>query len=92
MPYERAHVTPYLYEKNGRFKLLSVTAAGNDDHNYGDYRWTVDTPEDLEFVRAVYAGMQGGKFSWRDVLQLLEREPALIEINRAIAQKALHEG
>jgi spore coat polysaccharide biosynthesis protein SpsF len=100
LPYERAHVTPYLYETPGRFKLLSVTAAAGemrdgevgDQENYGDGRWTVDTPEDLEFVRAVYSRMEDDSFSWRDVLQLLEREPELAAINRSIAQKALHEG
>jgi spore coat polysaccharide biosynthesis protein SpsF len=93
LPYERAHVTPYLYEKPGRFKLLSVTAAeDNNEGHYGDGRWTVDTPEDLEFVRAVYSRMKDNSFSWRDVLTLLEREPELAQINRSIAQKALHEG
>jgi hypothetical protein len=36
--------------------------------------------------------MEDDSFSWRDVLQLLEREPELAAINRSIAQKALHEG
>jgi spore coat polysaccharide biosynthesis protein SpsF len=95
LPYERAHVTPYLYEKPGRFRLLSVTAENGEEsseENYGDDRWTVDTAEDLEFVRAVYSRMEDKNFSWRDVLKLLEREPELAEINRSIAQKALHEG
>lgn len=86
--YERAHVTPYLYQNPERFKVLSVM--GNKDYSF--YRWTVDTPEDLEFVRAVYARFAGGGFLWNDVLRLLEREPALAEINRSVAQKALHEG
>jgi spore coat polysaccharide biosynthesis protein SpsF len=87
-PYERAHVTPYLYENPARFKICSVTG----DKDYSDHRWTVDTPEDLEFVRAVYGRLEGGRFSWRDVSKLIEREPELAEINRGIAQKALHEG
>ena len=47
-PYEREHVTPYIYEHPAEFKLLSVT----DDADHSGHRWTVDTPEDLEFVRA----------------------------------------
>jgi spore coat polysaccharide biosynthesis protein SpsF len=86
--YQRAHVTPYLYEDRERFKVLSVTG----EYDYGAHRWTVDTPEDLEFVRAVYRRFPDRSFSWNDVLKMLEREPELIEINRAIAQKALHEG
>jgi spore coat polysaccharide biosynthesis protein SpsF len=88
-PYQRAHVTPYLHQNPGLFKLLSVT----DDRDHSHYRWTVDTPEDLAFVREVYARLgNADSIAWADVLALLEREPALTELNRAIQQKALHEG
>lgn len=87
-PYQRAHVTPYLYQNPGRFRVLSVT--GNQD--YSAYRWTVDTPEDLRFVREVYARFQNRRFLWGDVISLLEREPELAEINRSVAQKAMQEG
>jgi spore coat polysaccharide biosynthesis protein SpsF len=85
-PYERQHVTPYIYQHPEQFHLVSVEALS--DH--GNLRWTVDTPPDLEFVRAVYARL-GGSFGWHDVLSLLEREPDLIEINRHIRQKAIEE-
>src|ERR1700678_1836070 len=88
-PYERTHVTPYIYEHPGEFKILSVT--GEED--FSQHRWTVDTPEDLEFVRAIYARLKDhDDFLWPDVLALLDRVPALLELNRSIAQKALHEG
>lgn len=86
-PYEREHVTPYIIEHPTRFDLLSVTG----DQNYSAHRWTVDTPEDLEFVRVVYHRLKSeGVFSWRDVLNLLEREPELAELNRCVAQKPIH--
>jgi spore coat polysaccharide biosynthesis protein SpsF len=85
-PYEREHVTPYIYEHAGEFKLLSVT--GDQDHS--SHRWTVDTPEDLEFVRAVYERFASATaFSWRDVLDLLKREPQLTDLNRFVEQKAV---
>jgi spore coat polysaccharide biosynthesis protein SpsF len=87
-PYQRAHVTPYIYENPKQFRILSVT--GKDDHSA--YRWTVDTPQDLEFVRTVYSRFKEEKFLWRDVLKLMEREPKLAEINRSVVQKALYEG
>jgi len=88
-PYQRAHVTPYIYEHPGEFKILSVTG----DADFSQHRWTVDTSEDLEFVRAIYSRLKGGDdFRWPDVLALLDREPALLELNRSIAQKAVHEG
>jgi spore coat polysaccharide biosynthesis protein SpsF len=86
-PYQRSHVTPYIYENPERFRILSVSG----EENLSAYRWTVDTPEDLEFVRSVYARC-GNECWWRDVLVLLGQEPELAEINRFIAQKALHEG
>lgn len=87
-PYEREHVTPYIYENPGKFKLLSVTG----DTDFSALRWTADTPEDLGFVRAIYSRFGEKTFDWRDVLGLLEREPELMELNRSIMQKALHEG
>ncbi len=88
-PYHRMHVTPYLYEHPGEFKILSVTG----EADFSQHRWTVDTPEDLEFVRAIYARFKDrDDFRWPDVLALLDREPALTELNRSVAQKAVHEG
>jgi len=88
-PHEREHVTPYVYQHPAEFKLLSVT--GEADHSA--HRWTVDTPEDLELVRAIYSRLKGNaNFLWRDVLDLLDREPGLLELNGSVLQKALHEG
>ncbi len=87
--YQRSHVTPYIYENPDRFDILRV----KDGANHGHHRWTLDTPEDLAFIRAVYARMQDpDMFSWRDVLQLLQREPEMLELNQHILQKALQEG
>lgn len=86
-PHEREHVTPYLYEHPDRFKLLSVSGEAELAH----YRWTLDTREDLRFLREVYGRLgQRGEFSWMDVIRLLEKEPALCEINGHIVQKAIH--
>lgn len=85
-PYERQHVTPYIYEHPTEFKLLAVT----EDADYSSYRWTVDAPEDLELVRAIYARLKDNPmFGWRDVLDLLGREPALADLNRLVMQKTL---
>ncbi len=87
--YEREHVTPYIYQHPAEFKLLSVTGQAD----YSGHRWTVDTAEDLEFVRAVYARFKSNPmFLWRDVRDLLDREPGMMELNRSVMQKALREG
>ena len=87
--YERAHVTPYIFEHPGKFRLLSVPA----QRDYSQHRWTVDTPEDLALVRAIYERLGNqGLFGWQDVLALVEAQPELSELNRDIAQKAVHLG
>lgn len=75
--FEREHVTPFIWRRPERFPAAALECAA--DH--GDERWTVDFPEDLEFVRAVYARLSGEQFGWTDVLGLLEREPGLRQLN-----------
>ncbi len=88
-PYQRAHVTIYLYENPGAFRLLPVTS----DVDRAGWRWTVDTAEDLAFVREIYARFAPrDDFSWEEVLELLRREPALTEINRHVIQKDPRDG
>ena len=50
-PYEREHVTPFIYRRPDRFRLASLRRAPSLAH----LRWTVDLPEDLAFVREAYA-------------------------------------
>jgi spore coat polysaccharide biosynthesis protein SpsF len=87
--YQRSHVTAYIYENPGQFKIIPVT--GEADYSW--QRWTVDTPEDLKFIRSVYECLGSkGDFGWRDVLALMDRRPELLEINSHVCQKALQEG
>jgi spore coat polysaccharide biosynthesis protein SpsF (cytidylyltransferase family) len=86
--FQHVHVTPYIYQHPEQFKILSVSEEGN----WSDYRWTVDTREDLTLVRAVYEKIdKDDDFSWRDVLELFRKEPNLAELNRHILQKSLEE-
>lgn len=87
-PYQRSHVTPYIYENPKKFRILSVMG----DKDNSAHRWTVDTPEDLEFVLAVYSRFRDDRFLLSDVLKLMEREPQLAEINRDVKQKSVCEG
>lgn len=83
-PYQREHVTPFFYDQPGRFPVVSVEADGE----YGHLRWTVDTPEDLEFVRQVYQRLEDpDRSGWKDVLRILEQEPELAAINAEIRHK-----
>jgi spore coat polysaccharide biosynthesis protein SpsF len=87
-PYHREHVTPYFYEDPQRFPIVSVTADGN----YGSYRWTVDTKEDLRFVREIFSRLKDvNDFTWKDVLEILEEEPELMKINSNVRQRTYRE-
>lgn len=88
-PYERAHVTPYLYALQNGFRLAPVTLSGE---THARHRWTVDTPEDLTFVRAVYDRVGPNTTDWRTILEAVEAEPSLTQINALIHQKHLEEG
>lgn len=84
-PYEREHVTPFLYRHPDRFgwrQLDTATPAAQ-------YRLCVDEQSDLDLVGELLNRLPTGKldFSWRDVIQLLEDDPSLAEINAGVAQK-----
>lgn len=87
-PYERAHVMPFIYRRPDRFRLVSITS----DLDRASMRWTVDTAEDLELVRAVYARLETGLEPWREIVEVIEREPILLELNRSVRQKPLEAG
>lgn len=80
---DREHVTSYIYRNPDKFKLYGV----QHPVDYSAMRWTVDTPEDFEFVRRVYDHFQGDDFSWLDVLDLLKKNPEWLRINENIQQK-----
>ncbi len=83
-PHQREHVLPYLYDPPGRFRVVRLDA----EKDYGALRWTVDTPQDLEFVRQVVSRLdRDGAFGWRDVLALVQAEPSLALINADVPHK-----
>jgi spore coat polysaccharide biosynthesis protein SpsF len=90
---EREHVTPYLYKHPELFRLGSE----KNDRDFSALRWTVDEPEDLEFVRAVYGHFGPERtFGMADVLKLLGEHPELQAINAGFEinegyQKSLRE-
>lgn len=87
-PYERVHVTPYLYRHPELFRLLPVIG----ERDASAARWTVDTPEDLLFVRTVYQRFgDTDRFSWQDAWTLVDREPELAKINGHIQHKRLED-
>lgn len=83
----REHVTPYIYNHPEKFRIQGVTHS----EDYSWMRWTVDTIEDLTFVRRIYEHFGRDCFSWREVLALLKQHPDWLEINQHVTQKVLGE-
>jgi spore coat polysaccharide biosynthesis protein SpsF len=78
-PAEREHVTLGLYGRPQDYSLGSVTQA--EDHS--QLRWTVDLPDDLEFVRSVYDALYDvdPDFDQRRLLEFLAEHPELNHTN-----------
>ena len=79
---DREHVTPFL-RASQTFRRQNVESdLGVSMHNL---RWTVDEPRDLEFVRAIYRRLEGKRiFGWREVLTVLDANPALAQMNTGL--------
>ena len=87
--YERVHVTPYLYEQEGRFRVALLASTGD----YSHHRWTLDTNEDLELIRVIYEHFgNSDDMRWLEVLNMLDGEPELLALNSHVRQKTLPEG
>lgn len=89
---EREHVTPYIRNHPELFQIKNVA----HEEDLSNMRWTVDEPQDLEFMRAVYNRLENSSLGMADVLAVLERCPALLEISAGIGrnegyQKSLRE-
>jgi spore coat polysaccharide biosynthesis protein SpsF len=86
--HEREHVMPYLYDVPGRFKIYQL----NTSPDYGDLRWTVDTPEDLEFMKSLFALLPNAEaFTWLDILKVTHQHPELAAINADVRHKVFNE-
>jgi spore coat polysaccharide biosynthesis protein SpsF len=78
-PYDREHVTPWL-RRAGHLKRVNL-ASGNP--KLRNNRWTLDYPEDLAFLRAVFEAMpSGSRGHMDDVLAVLAAQPDISTINK----------
>jgi len=93
LPSEREHVTPYI-RKNPRFTRYNLR--NSEDHS--DLRWTLDTEDDLIFIRKIYTDLfrPSGYFTTSDLMKYLKENPDIQRINTHIKRnegyaKSLHE-
>jgi spore coat polysaccharide biosynthesis protein SpsF len=83
---DREHVTPFIWSQPDRFRLLSVEQGLDESH----LRWTVDTPEDLELARRIYAALAPTEqFGLSEIRGVMASHPDWMALNQAIEQKAV---
>ena len=72
---ELEHVTLGIYQRNQHFNCKNF--ANNVNEN--SHRWTLDTPNDLEFVRKIYEEFKDREtsFAYEDVMSFLRENPEL---------------
>lgn len=80
-PYEREHVLPFIQRRKDRFRTRHVSSA---DRNNSSLRITLDFPEDLLLIRAIYERLYPGNptFGLDDILRLQDESPTLFDVNK----------
>ena len=75
---EKEHVTLGIYSRKDKFRTHNVS----NKTNISDFRWTVDTLDDLVFVKSVYAHFESKEmnFTFEDVLKYVTDNPNLNRI------------
>ena len=82
----REHVTAFLLERPELFVTRQVRA----DRDDSDLRWTVDAPDDLALVRALYALLDLGVSPrpYRELVDAVRARPELSTINAHVIQRS----
>jgi spore coat polysaccharide biosynthesis protein SpsF len=79
-------VTLYIKEHPGEFRIQQGTLA--DGLYRPGYRLTVDEAEDVELMQRIFERLGGsGRVSTRQAIELLDREPALLQINARLRHR-----
>ena len=84
LPSEREHVMPYIRNHPDFFSSSNVEF----EKDLSNHRWTVDEPEDFEFVEKIYTELysKNKKFNMQDILNLIDKNPCFKDINYHIAR------
>ncbi len=88
--HHRSHVLSWLYEKN-EVKFFEPPSEWKPR---SEWRWTVDTPADLEMTRKCFElfGETWQTIGYPEMERILAAHPEVSEINAHIEQKALQQG
>jgi spore coat polysaccharide biosynthesis protein SpsF len=87
-PFEREHITQYFYRNPSEFNQECLK--NPTDLSY--LRWTIDTQQDWDMAEMVYNKLFPTKenFNIDDILNLLNKEPNIVQINLAVKRSAMY--
>lgn len=79
---DREHVTPWMR----REPTLRRASLPSPDPSWGKLRWTLDYPEDLQFMEAVFALLPPWPeiAGYREVMRIVQERPDIAGINAAL--------
>ena len=83
LPSQREHVGGDFFSRQPkRFRIGSYIKFKNK----GNFRWTLDEPEDYELIKKIYSALYKKKplFSHKDIFRLMKSQPKLLKINAHI--------
>lgn len=87
-PFEREHVTQYAYRNPAIFKIGNIES----EKNLSMYRWTIDSKEDYDMVKAIYSYRKGeseGLMFMDEILDILVDHPDIAMINSTVKRSAM---
>ncbi|MBM3374986.1 MAG: spore coat protein [Betaproteobacteria bacterium] len=90
-PYEREHVTPFIYTRPQRFSLKVLVSP--ESLMRADYRVTVDEQLDIDMIRLLVSGIgiDPLDISLADVVKFLDMNPEIARMNIDVYQRHFSE-
>ncbi len=89
-PFEREHVTQYVYHNPGKFKIGNVSS----EKDLSFLRWTIDTLDDYEMVNRIYKNRLNDNTDillMDDILDILDRYPEISKINSKVKRSSMYQ-
>lgn len=83
-PYEREHVTPYIWKTAPeKFKIKHITR----DDDASEFRMTVDEPDDFKLIEKLILDYRADLKNAEEIIELFRMHPELKAINAHVEQK-----
>lgn len=86
---EREHVTQYVYRHPDKFKIGNIVSP----KKLSEYRWTIDTKEDYEMVKAIYRKRESGAsciLLMDEIIDILNKHPEIADINSKVKRSIMY--